>query len=618
MIFQWLNARDAETVASELADQFSQPAVKDQDAALRDLLSRADTESRLTRLNFYKKARFANSFKWRLLEKGIEPKTAARVTHSLIVHLSRSAAVSNTESSIGHGASASEKIPDLLRSGNKAFNEGNYKHAIEIYRHALKLAPGEPDLLNGLGASLLKTGLYREAEQHLRQAVAANRDGVEAHCNLGTLLRLVGNIDESEQELRRALKLRPNYIAARSSLGWTLIVLGRFRDARARFEKVLKAAPQHADALFGLGQIAKTEGRFTEAESFFRRALDVDPGLTGAFAALATLRKMTAADADWLKRARELRAEFRLSPMDEAELLFSIGKYHDDVGEFDEAFKSYQSANELMKTASAPYNRKGRDVFVDDLIRAYSKDTMATIVEVGADSNKPVFVLGMPRSGTSLTDQILASHPSIKSAGELEFWYNAVGEHYVKTRTGVLDATTRKKAAEDYLRLLHTRAGEGSRLIDKTPVNSDFIGIIYSVFPNARFIYLERDPIDTCLSCYFQNFVASMSYCKDLSDLAHYYKAHRRLMKHWQSVLPPESMLVVPYEGLVADQQEWTRKMLDFLGLEWDDRCLSFHETERPVNTASTWQVRQKIYTRSVGRWQSYKKFVGPLKALRS
>jgi tetratricopeptide (TPR) repeat protein len=617
MIFQWFNASDAESVASELADQFSPPA-KDGDGALQDLLRRADTDSRLAHLNIYKKARFANSFKWRLLEKGVEPKTADRVTHSLIVHLSRNAAVPEAETAGEQTTSTSEKVPDLLRGGNAAFNEGDYRRAIEIYRKGLKLAPAEPELLNGLGAALFRTGVYGEAQQRLRQAVAGNRDSVEAHCNLGTLLRLIGNVEESEQALRRALKLRPNYIQARSSLGWTLIALGRLRDAKARFQKVLKAAPQHSDALFGLGQIAKAEGRFAEAESLFKRALDADPGLTGAFAALATLRKMTPADAGWLERARQLVEGNRLSPLDEAELRFSIGKYLDDTGEFDEAFRSYEAANKLMKTAAVTYNRKGRDAFVDALIRAHSADTMATIGAGASDSVKPVFVLGMPRSGTSLTEQILASHPSIKGAGELEFWYGAVRAHDVEVRAGLLDPAIRKKLAEDYLRLLQIRAGEGLRIVDKTPINLDFIGTIHSVFPKARFIYMDRDPIDTCLSCYFQNFIASMSYCMDLSDLAHYYKAHRRLLKHWQSVLPPESMLVVPYEGLVSDQEAWTRKMIDFLGVEWNDRCLAFHENERSVNTASTWQVRQKIYTQSVGRWQAYRKFVGPLKALGS
>ena len=153
--------------------------------------------------------------------------------------------------------------------------------------------------------------------------------------------------------------------------------------------------------------------------------------------------------------------------------------------------------------------------------------------------------------------------------------------------------------------------------MDKAPINSDYLGAIYSVFPNARIIHIGRDPIDTCLSCYFQQFSATMNYAVDLSDLAHYYVEHRRLMQHWRAVLPRESILEVPYAELVADQELWTRRILEFLGLDWDERCLDFHKTERDIATASAWQARQKIYTGSVGRWRNYQKFIGPLLKLR-
>jgi tetratricopeptide (TPR) repeat protein len=628
MIFQWLNASEAEKVAAELADQFaplvsvetaeagSGPAAKGGAAGLQDLLRRADTVSRLTHLYFYKKARFANSFKWRLLEKGIEPKTADYVTHSLIGHLWQAAATREPKSVADHTPRTSAEIPDLLRRGNKAFTGGDYTGAIELYRSVLDRDSSQPEALNGLGAALSGIGQYAEAEQRLRQAVATNPNSAEANCNLGTLLRLIGNIEEAEVTLRQALKLKPNYVEARTGLGWTLILLGRLRDAKTRFEKVLKTAPRHAEALLGLGQIAKLEGRFPEAEARFKRVLEVYPKSTGAWAGLATLRRMTPADGDWLKAVMDLAASSGLSPLGEAELHFAIGKYYDDIGEFDQAFRSYETANRRSKSAAAAYDRKGRDAFVNDLIRAHSKRTMAAIGEGGSASIKPVFVLGMPRSGTSLAEHILASHPSVRGGGELEFWYSAVRAREADVRTGLLDSTTRQKLAEDYLRLQETRARDASRIVDKTPVNSDYIGIIHSVFPNARFIYMERDAIDTCLSCFFQQFVATMSYCMDLSDLAHYHKAHCRLIKHWQSVLPPGKMLVVPYEGLVRDQQGWTRKMLDFIGLEWDDRVLSFQDTQRIVATSSAWQVRQKMYSHSVGRSQHYKKFLGPLKAL--
>ncbi len=181
---------------------------------------------------------------------------------------------------------------------------------------------------------------------------------------------------------------------------------------------------------------------------------------------------------------------------------------------------------------------------------------------------------------------------------------------------GILSETARLEVAEEYLHLLESLSASASRVIDKAPVNSDFLGPIYSVFPNARVIYMQRDPIDTCLSCYFQQFLAGINFAFDLSDLAHYYREHRRIMAHWRAVLPPGFILDVPYEELVADQETWSRKMLDFIGLEWSPRVLDFQTTQRLVVTASAWQVRQKIYRSSVARWRNYEKFIGPLKAL--
>jgi hypothetical protein len=231
---------------------------------------------------------------------------------------------------------------------------------------------------------------------------------------------------------------------------------------------------------------------------------------------------------------------------------------------------------------------------------------------------KPVFVVGMPRSGTSLTEQIISSHPSAYGAGELMFWSQAVHEHEAAIQAGPFSDVTRNKLAASYLQILDAKSGGSLRVVDKAPVNSDYLAIIHSVFPKARFIYMQRDPIDTCLSCYFQKFVLSLNFTMDLSDLAHYYGQHERLIGHWRKVLPPGTILDVPYEGLVADQEGWTRKILDFLGLEWDKRVLDFHETNREVATASFWQVRQKIYNNSVHRWRGYEKYIGPLLALKS
>jgi tetratricopeptide (TPR) repeat protein len=628
MIFHWFNASEAENIASELADQFAPRSAtgytgtvapaKDGTSSVQNLLRRAATDARLTALNFYKKARFANSFKWRLLENGMEPRTADQLTHSLLVHLSKGAAtVSEQPAAALDAKSAAEKFQDLLRRGNKALAGGAYEDAREIYQAALNLDPANPVALNNLGAAQCKIGNYIEAEQRFRQAISLDAAYAEANCNLGNVLRWMGNIEESEVWLRRALKANPNYVDARISLGLTLIFLGRIRDAKARFEKVLKAAPRETDALFGMGLIAKVEGRFADAEALFRRVLEQRPRMAGAWAALVTLRKMTPADGDWLRAAKEL-VDGGVTPPEEVDLQFAIGKYHDDMEEFDEAFRSFAAANAVLREIALKYNREGRDGFIDDMVRLYAKDAIAAIDKCGSESTKPVFVVGMPRSGTSLTEQILASHPSVFGAGEMDFWNAFTRTHESEVREGLLDPAMRKKLAEDYLPLLEARAGDATRIIDKATINSDYMGLIYSAFPKARFIYLQRDPLDACLSCYFQQFGTALNFTMDLSDLAHYYQGHRKLFKHWQSVLPADRILVVPYEELVRQPEEWVRKMLDFLGLDWHERCLSFQDTQRIVTTASAWQVRQKIHTRAVGRWQSYKKHLGPLKALKS
>jgi hypothetical protein len=223
----------------------------------------------------------------------------------------------------------------------------------------------------------------------------------------------------------------------------------------------------------------------------------------------------------------------------------------------------------------------------------------------------------MMRSGTSLAEQILSSHPSVKGAGELGFWSDAAREHETAIRQGLLGGPIREKLATDYLRVLESHS-DALHVVDKAPVNSDHLGVIHSAFPKARIIYMQRDPIDTCLSCYFQPFSTALNFTMDLSDLAHYYREHRRLMAHWSAALPTGTILEVPYAELVADQEGWTRKILDFLGLEWDEQCLDFHKVQRPVATASYWQVRQKIYKDSVERWRNYKQFISPLLGLKA
>jgi tetratricopeptide (TPR) repeat protein len=619
MTLEWFNAEEAAKIGVALADHFKpQQTAREQDNVLQEILQRADLEVRGLRLNVYKKAKFANSFKWRLLENGVEKALADEITQTLVLHLSGNQ-ISSAQNHSANTAAADRPQPNdakrLLALGNKSIAQGDYDEAIAIFQDLIKLNPRHAIALNNLGSALFKVGRYKEAEACFYRAIKVKADYADPHSNLGNLLLLRGYFADAERSFRYALKINPRFVDARNNLGLVLANLNNLRDAKSNFEKVLKNEPRSTDALRGLALVARTEGRFDDAGAMLDRALQIDPKMPGALSSFVSLRKMTTADSAWLHSAEEVAAS-GITPSDESDLRFAIGKYYDDVEEFKLAFHSYQRANDLLKPLAEPYDREARRRFVDDLTRAYTQETVAGVAAGASSSNKPIFVMGMPRSGTSLTEQIIASHPSVKGAGELDFWPHAGLEHESAIRQGLVDESTRRKLAEAYLRALEARSGGAQRIVDKTPINCDFLGLIHSAFPNGRIIYMRRDPIDTCLSCYFQKFSPSLNFTMDLSDLANYYREHHRLMAHWRAVLPPGSILDVPYAELVADQKGWTRKILEFLDLEWNERVLDFQDTQRIVVTASSWQVRQKIYTSSVRRWRNYQKFIEPLRRL--
>ncbi len=628
----WFKTRDAAEAGIALADQLAPPHTgqagaqprpkfppRHSAAALQTLLRRGAHEIRSRRLNFYQRAAFANAFKWRLLENGVAVEVADQATSTLVVQFSlkhTDPAPQVSPQAPPAGRPDAGKIKYLQALAYQAFTRGDYAQAVSCYQKLLATGPARAETLNSLGAALCKLGRYQDAEASFRKAIGRKPNHPDAHGNLGAVYLWKGKFKEAEHSLRRALKLGPQNLDHRSNLALTLAYMGRLCDATAQYDCVLKSAPRHPAALHGLGLIAGLEGRFDQAAALFQRALAVAPGMSQAWAALVGVRRMSASDADWRERAEQIAAS-GLAPMEEASLRFAIGKYCDDVGEFERAFKSYRRANELMKTVADDYLPDNRTRLVDDLIRTHTREAIAAATAGADEWTKPVFVVGMMRSGTTLAEQILASHPAVASSGELPFWNDTVRAHESLVRQRSPDEALRARLAQGYRDVLTRQGEDATRIVDKAPVNSDYLGLIHSVFPRARIIYMSRDPVDTCLSCYFQQFSPTQNFTMDLHDLAHYYREHRRLMAHWRSVLPPEAILEVPYAGLIADQEGWSRRMLEFLGLPWDARCLEFHRTERAVVTASFWQVRQKIYGDSLQRWRNYRRFLGPLRKLR-
>jgi tetratricopeptide (TPR) repeat protein len=631
MLLDWLDARDATRMGAALADDFATQSASASHAAPQDprradaqlqrllqkFMQRVDREARSLRLNLFKRAKLANSFKWRLLEKGVEPQVADELTQALVVRLtadrSESRRPAESDGAVNRRGVGSPQT--LLAKANELLGASAYAEAVACYRELLELDPRSMVACNNLGAALCGLGRYHEAAEQFRRAIGIKRAYADAHCNLGTVLRAQGRVVESEAPLRHALQLKPTYMDAQLSLSATLVLLSRWREAKALLESVLRRAPRNVTALVGLAQIAGPEGRFAEAESLLKRAIEIDPQAQAAWAGLVWLRKMTSADRAWLERAEQI-AGGGLAPLEEANIRYAIGKFCDDVGDFKRAFRSYRRANELQKMAAEPYDREARTRFVDDMQRTYTGAMLSAPCPGASDSECPIFVVGMPRSGTSLVEQIIASHPALKGAGEFGFWSDAMRRHEGAIRREFLDEPLRRTLAAGYLRALRARCPDARRVVDKTPFNSDYLGIIHAVFPNARMLYVRRSPIDTCLSCYFQHFSADLDFTMDLADLAHYYREHERLIAHWRDALPAGTLLDVSYEELTSDQESATRRILDFLGLEWDERCLDFHKTERAVMTASFWQVRQEIYRRSGGRWRNYKEFIGPLLSL--
>jgi len=505
---------------------------------------------------------------------------------------------------------------------------GNNEEAARHYRRAIELRPDFADAHTGLGNALHDLGRFDEALASHRRSLGLRPDDAETHRNIGNVLLDLWRVDEAETCYRRALALDSQFAGAHDKLGVALRLKNRAAAAESSCRRALELNPNLVDALISQAQLLTDRGEFAEAEKVYRHAQSIEPESPDAWAGIAGLRKMTLNDRPWFENAERLAAT-PLPPKREAKLRYAIGKYFDDVGEFERAFTSYQRANELSKLSADPHDPREVVREFDRLIECLDP-LLASRTRAGANASaRPVFIVGMPRSGTTLMEQILAAHPAAFGAGEVSFWGPA-SKKYLSTAAAdaSLDDLTEAndlpdamldRLAGEYLSVLDEFSADALRVIDKMPANFKCLGLIHAALPNARIIHAVRHPIDTCLSIYFQDFNRTHTYANDLANLAHYYGEYRRLMQHWRSKLPDGALLEVSYEDLIADQEAWIRKMVEFIGLSWDPRCLDFdrpHDRGRTILTFSQWQARQKISRSSVARWRRYERFIGPLECL--
>jgi len=493
--------------------------------------------------------------------------------------------------------------------GNALLDLGRADEAEAAYRRALAIEPDRAEVHSNLAKVLLEMGRLEESEACARRALQLNPELAAAHENLANALLNV-NFEQAVAHYRRALESNPDVAELNNNLGIALRLMGRTAEAEVSSRRALELAPDYAPAIAALAEVQADRGLFGEAEELFKRALALAPDQSDAWVGLSRLRRFNDADSSWLEQAERL-ANHSNRPREVAALRYAIGKYFDDIGDYDRAFSSYRVANELAKQHGRPYDRAQLTSQIDALMARYEQP-LAPVADAVV-SDRAVLIVGMPRSGTSLAEQILASHPGVFGAGELTYWHAASAR---QNAAGSVDEDAVRALGIDYERLLAETSAGASRVVDKMPTNFLELGLIYRALPGTRVIHMRRDPIDTCLSTYFQDFRSSLAYANDLHDLAHFYREYDRLMRHWRRILPEGFMLDVPYESLVADQEGWTRRMLDFVGLPWDPRCLDFHQTQRSVVTASKWQVRQKISSSSVARWRHYETYIEPLLSL--
>ncbi len=492
---------------------------------------------------------------------------------------------------------------------------GRREEAASSYRQALARNPVLVDAINGLGNVLRDLGDRRQAASLLRRAIEVEPLRAECHANLGAVLFELRRVDEAVASFAEALKLKADYAPAHLGLALAFRQQRRAHEAEGSCKAALTADPQYVEAVALLGELAADRGQFGEAEVQFRRAIDTNPDYAPAYASIATHRRMSIEDSEWLKAALALKNK-RLPLAQAIGLNYALGKYYDDIREYELAFDHYTQANRSSKRFGSPYDRGGLTLRVDQIIKSFDATFLRQNISSSSGSERPVYIVGMPRSGTSLAEQILASHPSVYGAGELVYWHGAYEAFRHAELEGNAAAGRLPGMAREYLERLEALDSTASRVVDKMPANFWYAGLLHAAFPRARIIHMQRHPFDTCLSVYFQNFFNIGSYAHDLADLSHFYGEYRRVMAHWRRLLPETTLLEVPYENLVDEPEIWARRMIDFVGLTWDPRCLDFHQTDRVVITASKWQVRQKISKGSVGRWRNYEKHIGPLRAL--
>jgi tetratricopeptide (TPR) repeat protein len=516
--------------------------------------------------------------------------------------------------------------PDLAATyvelGVALGENGRLEEAVTSLHQALRVQPNCAEAYLHLGTALREQGHLERSAAYLHQALHLRPDWAEAHDQLGLTLTEQGKLELALASYQEALRLKPDGVATLGHLGNLLELLGRPEEGRQLLERALALDPNDCQVHAHYGTALIDQGRPDEARAHFLKALALRPEFAPAYFALARDRKYHFSDAE-ISRIHELLKRERLPLRDRINLHFALARVLDGRQLFDEAFRQCDQGNackrQLLHLQGNTFESAAHARFIDRLLAVFDRDYFQRVQGFGSSSPLPVFIFGMPRSGTSLVEQILASHPAVFGAGEIRNLKQFVAElpaelgssaDYPECLRG-LDLPASQRLAERYLEGLRNLGKHTARVTDKVPMNYHQLGLIATFWPGATLIHCRRDPRDSCWSCYFQNF-REVPFACDLRKLGAYYRQYERLMAHWKKTLPIR-ILDVQYEELVEHPEQVCRDLVAFCGLPWHDSCLHFYETRRTVRTSSNLQVRRPIYKSSIGYWKNYESHLGPL-----
>ncbi|HUA97688.1 MAG TPA: sulfotransferase [Terracidiphilus sp.] len=543
---------------------------------------------------------------------------------------------------------APQQAAYLLELAAQSLRAGRPADAIAPLRDAAQLRPADATIRHDLGLACLEAGSVPEAIAALRMAVAIKPRYGEAWFRLGVGLEKMGDAGGAVAAYDRATQLRPSLAEAWFRAGALVYTLGhrdeaiacfrraaatggtssfgllggarallteeRNREAEQALRQALARDPKNAMAHDLLGNLLSEFGRFDEARACFERAIAIAPLLAGSYYELVRCRPVTSGDDGLLQGMQAALDTPGLEAAQRLRIHLAIGKAAEDLGDYALAMRHFDAADALRR-GFVSFDSAAFPAEIDRLMARCGRASIARAPELGSSDATPVLIVGMPRSGTTLVEQIVSSHPQAAAGGELHFW-NQRGAAWHRSDAEGIEAPFFAGAAQDYLGLLRAIAPAAARVTDKMPFNFLWAGLIHIAFPRATIIHCRRAAADTALSIHQTHFHPSLAFPTGGAELVAYFRGYLRLMEHWRNVLPPDRFIEVDYEDLTRAPEPAIRRIVAACGLAWHDACLRPECNPRRVNTPSKWQARQPIYRNSVGRWRRYEPWLGPLRDL--